>query len=262
MRSSLTIFVAFVFAATLVAEEPSQEQSPYSMDLYLLIGQSNMAGRGRVAASDKKPVERLLMLNKANHWVPAADPMHFDKPKMVGVGLGKSFAVEMSRANPSASIGLIPCAVGGSPIASWQPGGFHKQTKTHPWDDMIKRLNVAMKSGKLKAILWHQGESDSNAQASKVYEAKLRSLIKRLREHVGDDDVPFLIGQLGKFADRPWDEHRERVDAVHRKVAGDTKHVAFVSSEGLGHKGDKTHFNSEAYRELGRRYAKALTALQ
>jgi hypothetical protein len=31
------------------------------------------------------------MLNKADTWVPAIDPLHFDKPAP-GVGLGKTFA--------------------------------------------------------------------------------------------------------------------------------------------------------------------------
>ena len=46
--------------------------------LYLLIGQSNMAGRGKVELQDKVAVPRVLMLNKANEWVSAVDPISFD----------------------------------------------------------------------------------------------------------------------------------------------------------------------------------------
>ena len=46
--------------------------------LYLLVGQSNMAGRGTVEQQDTAPHPRVLMLSKAEQWVPAADPMHFD----------------------------------------------------------------------------------------------------------------------------------------------------------------------------------------
>jgi len=90
--------------------------------LFLLVGQSNMAGRGTVTEADKIPHARVLMLNKAGEWVPAVDPLHFDKPAAVGVGLGRSFADAVAAATPGATIGLIPCAVGGSPIDAWQPG--------------------------------------------------------------------------------------------------------------------------------------------
>ncbi|MFC1509000.1 sialate O-acetylesterase, partial [Candidatus Omnitrophota bacterium] len=48
--------------------------------LYLLIGQSNMAGRGEVGDQDRQSHPRVFTLNKDNIWIPAADPIHFDKP--------------------------------------------------------------------------------------------------------------------------------------------------------------------------------------
>jgi Carbohydrate esterase, sialic acid-specific acetylesterase len=45
--------------------------------LFLLVGQSNMAGRGPMTDADQIPHERVLMLNQAGAWVPAADPLHF-----------------------------------------------------------------------------------------------------------------------------------------------------------------------------------------
>ena len=44
---------------------------------------------------------------------PAVEPLHFDKPKIVGVGLGLAFGKAMAEAEPDVTIGLIPCAVGG-----------------------------------------------------------------------------------------------------------------------------------------------------
>ena len=79
------------------------------------------------------------MLNKAGEWVPAIDPLHFDKPGIVGVGLGKTFAIQYAAEHPDVVVGLIPCAVGGSPINAWAPGGYHKQTKAHPYDDCLQR---------------------------------------------------------------------------------------------------------------------------
>ena len=46
-----------------------------------------------------------------------------------------------------------------------------------------------------------------------------------------------------------------------RRLPSEVPHTAFVSSDGLKHKGDKVHFDAESYRELGRRYAKAYLQL-
>ncbi|MCA9120333.1 MAG: sialate O-acetylesterase [Planctomycetaceae bacterium] len=228
--------------------------------LYLLVGQSNMAGRGIVAEEDRQPHPRVLMFTKNRQWAPAVDPLHFDKP-VAGVGIGRTFGIELAKANPDITIGLIPCAVGGSPISSWEPGGYHAQTKSHPYDDAIKRAKQALEVGVLKGILWHQGESDSHPGAAEVYEQKLHTLIARFREELNAPEAPFLAGQLGQFAERPWDESRKLVDAAHRSLPKKIAHTAFVSSDRLGHKGDEVHFNAAAYREFGRRYAEAFQKL-
>ena len=229
--------------------------------LFVLAGQSNMAGRGKVDEVGKTPHPRVLMLNKDREWVPAVDPLHFDKPKIVGVGPGRSFANEIAEANPDIVIGLIPCAVGGSPISAWEPGGYHKQTKTHPYDDAMPRLRAAMRVGTLKAVLWHQGESDSHEKSSSKYEAKLHELIARIRAEAGNANLPFIAGQLGQFKEKPWNEFRKEVDAAHRRLPEKISRTAFVSSNGLDHKGDKTHFSTTSARELGKRYAAAYVRL-
>ena len=258
---SLAIILSVFIPLPLSAQQVDVPSNQDDLHLFLLIGQSNMAGRGKVTEADRKPIPNVLMLNQQNQWVPAIDPMHFDKPNLVGVGLGRSFAAEVVKASPGITVGLIPCAVGGSPISSWEPGGYHKQTKTHPYDDMIPRLDVALESGRLRGILWHQGEADSKPELSAVYEQKLHSLIKRLREHVGDQAMPFVVGQLGQFEEKPWSEDRARVNAVHQSLPDIVAQTAFVKSDGLGHKGDQVHFHAEAYREFGRRYAEAFFSI-
>ena len=64
------------FASAQDAKLPPKEK----FHLILLVCQSNMAGRGTVEAQDKTPHPRVFMLNKAEAWVPAIDPLHFDKP--------------------------------------------------------------------------------------------------------------------------------------------------------------------------------------
>ena len=84
--------------------------------LFLLAGQSNMAGRGAIEAEDQVPHPRVLALNAAGEWVPAVAPLHWDK-SVAGVGLGRSFGIALAEAEPDITIGLIPAACGGSPIA-------------------------------------------------------------------------------------------------------------------------------------------------
>ena len=215
-----------------------------------------MAGRGVVTPADQEPNPRVLMLNKLGIWVPAVDPMHFDKPS-AGVGLGRTFGLEIAKARPGVTIGLISCAVGGSSIDTWLPGAFDPATKTHPWDDAMKRARLALEAGTLKGILWHQGEADGKPDLAPVYATKLHDLVARFREELNAPEVPFLAGQMGKFPDNPWTPEMVIVDQVHQDLPTHTKATAFVSAEGLKHKGDKIHFDSDSYRELGRRYAAA-----
>lgn len=230
------------------------------MQLFLLAGQSNMAGRGDVAAEDRTSPPGILALNRELEWVPAADPMHFDKPS-AGVGPGLSFARVVAARNSDAVIGLIPAAVGGSPITAWEPGVIYPETGARPWDDALLRTRHARRHGVLRAILWHQGESDANPQAAPLYESRLRALIGRFRSEFANPRLPILLGQLGHWPERPWDEAWRRVDQAHRDIASSVPEVRFVSSEGLAHKGDVLHFDAPSARELGRRYAAAYLSM-
>jgi hypothetical protein len=255
-----TLILGFLFVQTAclwAAELPDKE----NFHLFLLVGQSNMAGRGKVTPADKKPHPRVLMLTKAGEWAPATDPLHFDKPGMVGVGIGKTFGTIVAEKSPGITVGLIPCAHGGSPISVWQLGRYYKPTRGHPWDDAIKRAKLAMKAGTLKGILWHQGESDSKQGLAEVYEKKLHDLVSRFRRELDAPQVPFIAGQMGIFKERPWSDAKKLVDQAHRDLSKKLKHAGFVDAKGLSHKGDKVHFDALSYRELGRRYAKAFLSL-
>lgn len=264
----ILLLLSFLFPALAWADEPAKvPESPGKFHLFLLIGQSNMAGRGVVEDGDRVVNPRVLMLNEQGQWVPGVDPLHFDKPSIVGVGLGRTFGLEYAAAHPDVTAGLIPCAVGGSAIASWEPGGFDDATKTHPYDDAMVRAHDALKVGTLKGILWHQGESDSKPDRAAIYEQKLHALIQRLRIELSQsqDDataIPFVAGQMGHFAERPWDDARKKVDAVHKNLSAVVPATAFASSDGLKHKGDEVHFDSASARELGHRYFKALCEIK
>ena len=250
-----------VLAARCAAGTPATTGAPGEMQVFLLAGQSNMAGRGKPTAQDSVANPRVLALDRTMAWVPAVDPLHWDKPAIVGVGPGRSFGLAIATREPNTRIGLVPAAVGGSPISSWEPGALDSATKTHPYDDALARMRVALRAGRVRAILWHQGESDATPALSVLYAAKLRALIARFRTDLGQPNLPFVIGQLGRFEGKPWTAEVQRVDSVHRAIAASVPNVAYVSSEGLRDKGDKLHFDAASARAFGERYAAAHLAL-
>jgi hypothetical protein len=237
--------------------------------LYLLVGQSNMAGRGAVEPQDTLPNRHVLRLNPAGQWEFAKDPIHFDK-SVAGVGPGLTFGRSMAAQDTSVTIGLIPCAVGGSGIDVWTPGAYYDGTKTHPYDDALARAKTAMQTGTLAGIIWHQGESDSSPEKSALYQQKLKILIKKLREDLQAPNVPFVAGQLPAYQiNKPGADGLPHVNdsavRINEAVAGLTKQVpnyAFVTAEGTSDIGDHTHFNAVSARLMGQRYAAAMQQLQ
>ena len=240
----------------------TQAPAPKNLHLFLLVWQSNMAGRGEVEDRDRVPIDHVLALDAQGEWVPAVDPLHWDKPS-AGVGLARSFAAEYLKHHPGVKVGLIPAACGGSPIASWEPGQYFDGTHSHPYDDAIARARRALQSGSLKGILWHQGESDRSPELAPRHEKALTALIERFRRDLRAANVPFVIGQLGQFAGAgPWDAAALEVDRAQRSVAARVPFSAFVSSDGLTSNPDHLHFDAASLREFGRRYAVALAGIE
>lgn len=237
------------------ADVPPKER----FHLYLLIGQSNMAGRGKIATEYAVSSEHILKFTKENAWATGTDPLHFDKT-VAGVGLGTSFARVMADATPGVTIGLIPCAVGGTPLERWCKGGdLYKQA--------LVRAQLAMKDGTLKGILWHQGESESGSEEkSRSYGERLAKMVGDLRADLGAGEVPFVAGKLGEFLKREskpgkpsfWPVVNELIGTLPQRVP----RAAAVESKGLKHKGDELHFDTPSLREFGKRYAEAMQRLQ
>ncbi len=245
---------AFLAGALSVFSSVYAQSPPDKMDLYLLIGQSNMAGRGKIDPASNGEREGIWVIQGDNQWKKAKDPVHYDKPSVTGVGPGLSFAEKIREENPETVIGLIPCAVGGSRIDDWAPGQKHEQTGIYAYDAMLERVKNAQKNGQIRGILWHQGEGDSTPERSRVYNKKLKAFFKKLRKDIGAKKVPIVIGTLGDFYVNK-NPAAAAINQIIEEFPFKNRQVYAVSSAGLTDLGDETHFDAASARELGRRYA-------
>ncbi len=218
------------------------------MNIFLLTGQSNMAGRGPLDAVEPLRHPNILMLGEEG-WVEASEPLHRDRPT-AGIGLAMSFAQRLLERSPQATIGLVPCAEGGSPLSQWMPG-----------QDLSERAlalaHRAMADGELRGILWHQGESDSKTKSDATsYAPRLTKMIAHFREQLTATDVPFIAGEIGPFLREVESmTYFAVVNDALRSTAENVGLYACSSARDLADMGDHIHFDSPAQREFGCRYA-------
>ncbi len=245
MKTLFCLAVVMALAGCASVRVVKTPEAAESMQLFLLIGQSNMAGRGAVEVQDQVVHPRVFMMNKRYEWVPAVDPMHYDKPAIVGVGLGSTFARVVAEKQPGVVVGVIPAAFGGSSLEEWRPGHYL-------YNNTLDRAREAMARGKLAGILWHQGESDAAPENAATYAERFAAMIAQLRKDLGAEEVPVVVGEIGHFV-----AGGGRINAALAKVPELVPRCALVKADGLGHKGDSLHFDAAALRELGRRYVEA-----
>ena len=171
---------------------------------FLMIGQSNMAGRG--AIGEIAPVDNVdCFMLRMGRWQKMSEPVNPDRPLYgiefpSGVSLATYFADEYQKSK-NVKVGLIPCADGGTSILQWQPGEIL-------FDHAVAMSELAGRTSELTAILWHQGESDCIKQDDtriSIYKEKLINVILSMRKALGNENIPFLIGELSEhLADDRW----------------------------------------------------------
>ena len=239
-----TGFAATGLCAAAAADKPT--------DVFLLIGQSNMAGRGLLTDELRLSTERVLKWDeKGGKWVEAVEPIVSDRP-FSGAGLAASFARALADARPKRVIGLVPAAEGGTPLQRFMPGG-------DLYARAIERTRAALKAGgELKGILWHQGCADSeNLATATNYAARLSQMVAAFRKDLDAPDVPFVAGELGRYLGQRYAKHYDVVNAQLHEMAKTCPNMAVVSSRGLTANEDGLHFNTLSLRKFGERYAKA-----
>lgn len=221
-----------------------------ALDLYICIGQSNMQGYAPFdeELGDFEFLDNVFLLNDMDYFEKAVNPLNrFSNVKANIIGeLGPSFSFSKEISSYSKNpIGLIVNAKGGSSINSWI-----KEASDNLYGLTMKRVREAQKWGKVKAILWHQGERDRNEY--EVYPEKLKKLVTDFRNDLNDDNIVFVAGQIGRWI-KDSSDFNEMISTVDSFIAKST----CVSSKGLTNI-DNAHFDRRSAIILGERYAEAI----
>lgn len=232
----------------------AQNRDKNCFDVYLLIGQSNMAGRGHMIASDTtQQIKGVWLLNDRDTIEPARSPLNRystirKRLSLQQIGPGVSFAKKLHR-HTSHKILLVVNARGGSSLDKWGKGYGNSY-----YEEAVRRTRKAMQYGTLKAIIWHQGESD--ASRSSTYLDRLAVFVAQLRADLGN--VPFIAGEIAH-----WNRN---ASVFNDTIAGITLRIPdsyYVSSKGCTPLIDTSdpHFSRKGQLKLGRRYAKKILEL-
>src|SRR6187200_1290736 len=189
----LAIIFSFSFSHKIAAERKtyfskrteamSNNINKENVWVFIMAGQSNMAGRGIVDPEDTIPDKRILSINKDGQIIIAKEPLHFYEPERTGLDCGLSFAKTLVKEIPgNVSILIIPTAVGGSSIRQWLGDSVYRDVKL--FSNFLAKVEIAKQNGIIKAILWHQGESDANENDIPLHKQRLGLLFSKFRAAV------------------------------------------------------------------------------
>lgn len=245
-------------------------------DLWILAGQSNMDGCGKLSGAEPSS-EMVCAFYYDDRWGiaedplcwynEAADPVHWgvtenrqaaiecDRAmRTIGAGLGISFGKELAR-RLGVPIGLLACSHGGTSLAQWDPALLDRGGESL-YGSMIRRVRAA--GGKVAGMAWYQGESDANPDAGPVYGEAFTGFVNALRTELGQPGMPLLYVQLGRFyadptpeSERCWHTIRE----AQLKVEPDLQPAAMAPASDLS-LDDIIHVDAPGMRRLGLRLAR------
>lgn len=181
--------------------------SALGCNVFILAGQSNMAGRGGVVSVNGRnrwdrqippecqPNPQILRLNDELFWEEAQEPLHegisfakcFTNTAPLGVGPGMPFANSILKREPTIGvIGLVPCAVGNTNISQWRRGSCL-------YDRLLTRVRAALlQGGVLRGMLWYQGENDVNPYDANLYKGRLEDFFTDVRSDLWSPSLPII----------------------------------------------------------------------
>jgi len=253
MRVTHIYWKMFWIFSGLVLQEIQAQTPTAGLDIFLVIGQSNMAGRAEITPElmDAIPGVYLFTGLEDSLWVPAKNPLNIystirKEAGMQRLGPAYNFGTTIGKYHPAKEVGLVVNAKGGTALAEWMPG-------THFYKEAVSRVKAAAKQGKIRGVIWHQGESDLGKLES--YLPNLEMLITQLRSDLGISDLPFIAGHIA--TDQPGRKgFNDLIDQL-------PQHVPFT---GVVHAKrtrtfDQVHFDTKSQLRMGKRYAKKMRKL-
>lgn len=253
MKKYLLFFVTAVLTTLLSVS--CGDRNEY--DVYLLIGQSNMAGRGTMIPSDTVDViDGVWLLDPDGKPEPAKAPLNKYSTirknlKIQQMNPGVTFSEEMHKATGH-KILLVVNAKGGSSLEEW----MKSNRRTSFFGDAVFRAGQAKKYGDIKAVLWHQGESNSGRTGT--YMDSLQVFVSDLRQALGDEKLPFVAGEIAR-----WHKNADAFNGMISHISEYIPYSYYVSSEGCTPLKDESdpHFSRDGQLLLGKRYAEKILEL-
>jgi len=272
------LLIAVLLATGLVGVKADVDPNFY---IYICFGQSNMEGNAQPESIDRSGIDKRFRLlatcnfsnpsRKMGSWYQATPPLVSPNG---GLGPTDYFGRMMCENLPEEiRIGVIPVAMGGSPIEMFDKDKYKQKmqqnpnewwatlAKNHygsnPYGRIIEMAKKAQEVGVIKGILLHQGCSNCGDpnwpnMVKKIYNDMLKDL------NLSADSVPLFVGEVeysgaGSNSDSgACSSHNSVVAKIPTVIP--TGHV--ISAEGCpGNNADPWHFSALGYRILGSRYA-------
>jgi hypothetical protein len=215
-------------------------------EVFIVAGQSNAAGWSeRLFLGSSDDVRLGTLTNGGLAWRNADDPQ-----MVFGGGSVWPLVGQELSASTGLPVGFINVAEGGSSIRGWQKGGR-----------LYARLLQALQATQpyyVRAILWAQGESDSDL-TSEQYADYLSALIEEINADLqsGQYPVPWVVARSSYNKGAVFDGPRDGADAVVRSGFAQ----AGPDTDSLGpeyREADNLHFNAVGTRAAADVWAKVL----
>ena len=231
------------------------------LEIFLLMGQSNMKGRGRMPARPLNDPQIVMMHKPSDGYFLARHPLHltgdpkdFSGADNAGVGPGLAFAQAIAKARPDSRILLIPCAVGGTQVAAWQKG-------QRLYEETVRKARLALKQSpqgkaRIAAALWLQGESDSTSpEKLAAYQNRIDTLIGALRSDLSSPKLPFIACTIGELKQSNVND-RKAINAILLDLPNRVPNSACIDSREFAKSiGDMVHFDADTQNRHGQLYA-------
>jgi sialate O-acetylesterase len=247
-------------------------------DLWVLAGQSNMEGVGNLEDTTP-PISEVHSFDMTDAWVIAKDPLHtmpsavdrvhwrknkdgelerltgepletFVSNRKKGAGPGLPFALEMYR-RTGVPVGLVPCAHGGTSMDQWSPS-LKAEAGASLYGATVRRIQAV--GGKIKGVLWYQGEADANPKLAPDYQAKFEALIQAFRTDAGQPDLHFYFAQIGRHVSTGGPVEWNAVQEAERQVELKVAHTGMAAAIDVA-LDDGIHVSTQDQKRIGRRLA-------